>query len=208
MSILGLVVGGVIVWTGLSYGGDASYEASPVAVEAQASVAHMETQPADTTLAALASPDPTSSPLQSPTPSITPAPAPSAVQTIYNLQSVDGISLTFDQEDVVEQLGAPVQITNDEFTVQFQIYHYPEMKIGFSEGYVDYVKVLASAGTISIDGQVIPMTVEALVHELGNPDFTAEDGLVFKGPRAVVKVFVDTETRSITSVDYFHRTSA
>jgi hypothetical protein len=202
MSILSLVVGGVIVWTSLSLGGDATYEASPSAVAAETSLTTADqTKPvSDTTRAALVTPDPTST--------ITPAPAPPAVQTSYSLQTVEGISLSYDQQDVIEQLGKPAGVTNDDYNVGFQIFHYPQMKIGFSEGYVDYVKVMASAGTISIDGHTIPITLEAVVSELGEPDFVAEDGLVFKGPQAVIKVFVDLETHELTSIDYFHRTSA
>lgn len=124
----------------------------------------------------------------------------------YALQTVEGISLYDDQQAVVEHLGAPENIESDPYTEQLEIYQYEGIQVGFSAGYVDFVRVLPEAGAIHIDGNPIPMTLEAMTGQLGQPDFVAEDGLVFKRREAAIKLFLDETKQHITSIDYFHRT--
>lgn len=133
---------------------------------------------------------------------------PKVAKPYYHLQMVEGISLQDNQEAVVETLGQPEAIQPDPYTAQCEVYRYPGIDVGFSMGIVDFVRVLPEAGTIDIDGSPIPMTLEAVVDELGKPDFVAEDGLVFKRQQAALKLFVSSETQQLTSIDYFHRTSS
>jgi hypothetical protein len=123
---------------------------------------------------------------------------------ILQLRTVNGISLYDDQSIVIEKKGEPELITEDPYIKGFEIYHYPDMKIIFSDGTVNFVEVLEGAETLTIDGIPIPATVQALKEALGEPDFIAEDGIVFQRREALLKVFIDRDTQKLTSIHYYH----
>ncbi|MDF2722468.1 MAG: hypothetical protein K0Q59_2143 [Paenibacillus sp.] len=137
------------------------------------------------------------------------APSPELAESKppYGLQQVEGISLYDDQAAVIELFGAPQAIERDPYTQDLEIYQYSGVDVGFCLGEVHFVRVWAETGSIDIDNNTIPMTLEAFTQELGKPDFIAEDGFVFRRQQAVIKLFIDAETQSLTFIDYFHSTN-
>jgi hypothetical protein len=125
----------------------------------------------------------------------------------FNLENVNGISLTDDVKAVTDKLGQPLSKAKDPDIAEMEVYTFPEMNIGFSDGIVSYVEVLVTAGTINIDGVSIPINQEALINALGEPDFVAEDGIVFQRHSALVKLFTDMETHEVTAIHYYHYSS-
>ncbi|WP_127588573.1 hypothetical protein [Paenibacillus koleovorans] len=132
-------------------------------------------------------------------------PRPQSHSAAYPLLTVEGVALTDTKAELLELLGAPARIEQDSYTPEFAIYHYGNLQIGMSVEGIRFVRVLSTAGTIRIDGRSMPMTLEAIQAELGQPDFIAEDGLVYKRPQTALKLFFDMETQRLRSVDLFHR---
>jgi hypothetical protein len=122
----------------------------------------------------------------------------------FYLENVNGISLYDDMKAVIDKLGKPISKGKDPYSAELEVFAYPEMNIGFSDGIVNYVEVLVTAGTVNIDGVSIPIEQESLKNALGEPDFVAEDGIVFQRNAALVKLFTDIKTHEVTSIQYFH----
>jgi hypothetical protein len=125
----------------------------------------------------------------------------------FDFNNVNGISLNDNVKTVIDKLGQPLSKEKDAFTPEIVVYAYPKMNIGFSDGIVSYVEVLAAAGTVKIDGISIPIKPEGLKNAMGEPDFVAEDGIVFQRNVALVKLFTDMETHEVTSLQYYHHSN-
>jgi hypothetical protein len=132
---------------------------------------------------------------------------PAETKKEFNFENVNGISLYDDVKAVIDKLGQPLTKENDPFFAELEVYAYPEMNIGFSDGIVSYVEVLVAAGTVNIDGVSIPIKEEELINALGAPDFVAEDGIVFQRNTALVKLFKDIETHQVTSLHFYHQSN-
>lgn len=126
----------------------------------------------------------------------------------FVFQDVNGISLFDNKETIIESKGKPVSITKDPFFKEMETYHYPDhTNIGFSDGHMDYVEVMESAGSFQIDGIMVPMTLIDMKEVLGEPDFEAEDGIVFQRQQSLLKLFIDKDTRKLTSIHYYHKSN-
>lgn len=88
-----------------------------------------------------------------------------------------------------------------------EVYAYAKMNIGFSDGVVSYVEVLAAAGTANIDGIPVQISEDGLKKALGEPDFIASDGIVFQRSQAFVKLFTDMDTHEVTAIHYYHHSN-
>ncbi len=126
---------------------------------------------------------------------------------VFHLLEVNKVNLQDDEAIVVRKLGKPQAITIDPDISVMKTYEYKDMNIGFVNGIVDYVQVFATAGTIQIDNEVLPITIEDVTNALGGPDFEAEDGLVFQRNEYLIKIFTDETTGNVVSVDYYHLSS-
>jgi hypothetical protein len=127
---------------------------------------------------------------------------------IFHFQTVNGISLDDSPVTITKKLGKPLSKNKDPFFGELEIYTYPKMNIGFSNGNIDYVEVLASAGTANIDGVNLPIELEGMKKALGDPSFVAEDGIAFQRKEAFIKIFTDMETKQVTSIHYYHHSNA
>ncbi|GFZ81100.1 hypothetical protein GCM10008018_28330 [Paenibacillus marchantiophytorum] len=128
----------------------------------------------------------------------------SAAATLFSLE---GISLEDNTADVTAKKGPPSTIVEDPQFIGETIYQYPNFNVGFYEDVVSFVQVSATVGHIQINDQQIPLTVSELKQFLGEPDFVAEDGLVFQRRDTLIKLFVQPETQELISVDYYHLSS-
>ncbi|UKS26382.1 hypothetical protein LOZ80_33495 [Paenibacillus sp. HWE-109] len=128
----------------------------------------------------------------------------SAAATLFSLE---GISLEDHTADVTAKKGPPSTIVEDPQFIGETIYQYPNFNVGFYEDVVSFVQVSATVGHIQINDQQIPSNVAELKQFLGEPDFVAEDGLVFQRRDTLIKLFLQPETQDLISVDYYHLSS-
>jgi hypothetical protein len=135
------------------------------------------------------------------------APPPKEDKRQFRFEMVNDISLQDDVNAVIAILGKPLSKQKDPFLSELEIYAYPKMNIGFSNGIVDYVEVLVTAGTAKIDGVQVPIEVEGMKKALGEPDFVAEDGIVFQRKQAFIKLFTSMETGEVTSIQFYNRSN-
>jgi hypothetical protein len=178
MILLGFIVSGIIVWGSLR--ADASNQ----------------------TFFFAASPNPASQP-----PVLSQVITESKPKFVFHFNSVNGISLYDTKESIKAKFGSPQAITQDPNLIELETYVYPMMKVGFSYGTADYVEVPAEAGSILIDDVHVATTVEAMKEALGEPDYIAEDGIVFQRRDALIKLFIDPMTRQPTVIHYYHISS-
>jgi hypothetical protein len=123
---------------------------------------------------------------------------------VFRFDYVNGISLYDNVKAVTDKLGKPLSKGRDPNFGELEVYAYPEMNIGFSDGIVSYVEVLVSAGTVNIDGISILINEEDLKKALGEADYVAEDGIVFQRKEALIKLFTSMDTQKVTSLHYYH----
>lgn len=121
----------------------------------------------------------------------------------FKLQTVNGISLYDTPSIVARKLGEPESITADPHLKELLIYQYPNMNVVFSDGIVYSVEIAEGSETLLLDGVEIPATVEGVKGALGQPDYMTEDGIVFERNEALLKLFIDTDTKKLTSIHYF-----
>lgn len=129
------------------------------------------------------------------------------VKQKFAFQTVNGISLYDDPSSVIDKLGEPAFITEDPHIPGIEIYQYPNMNVVFSDGIVNFVEIMDGTKTLQLDGIEIPATIEALEAALGHPDYITEDGIVFERNEALLKLFIDADTKKLTSIHYFHSLS-
>jgi len=120
------------------------------------------------------------------------------------LTSVNDITLYDDAADVIEKKGAPQQVTTDSEAVEYIVYEYANMTVNFQDQLVDYVEISNEATTLWLDQTEIPATIEAIKAALGEPDYTAEDGIVFQRNEALLKLFIDPNNGELETIAYYH----
>lgn len=123
------------------------------------------------------------------------------------LRTVNDLSLYDNVATVLDKMGKPEQILRDDWLEEIEVYEYPDMNIGFRDGILAYVDIPRTAETISIDESLIPATIKALKKVLGQPDYVAEDGIVFQRNEALLKLFIDPDTGQLDSISYYHISS-
>ncbi|NQX70168.1 hypothetical protein HQN90_28930 [Paenibacillus alba] len=133
--------------------------------------------------------------------------AASSSSILTSLVSLEGISLEDNTADVTAKKGAPLTTVEDPQFIGETIYQYPDVNVGFYEDVVAFVQVPARAGRIQINDQEIPLTLTDVKQLLGEPDFVAEDGVVFQRKEALIKLFMQPDTQDLISIDYYHLSS-
>ncbi|WJH35254.1 hypothetical protein N6H14_04085 [Paenibacillus sp. CC-CFT747] len=105
------------------------------------------------------------------------------VHKAFTFQSVNGVTLEDTRRGVVDKLGIPADITKDPFLTGVETYEYGYMSVDLDQGTVSRLTIPAEAGTVAIDGVEVAINPESIRQALGNPDYTAEDGLVYQRGR-------------------------
>ncbi|MCZ8519683.1 MULTISPECIES: hypothetical protein [Paenibacillus] len=132
---------------------------------------------------------------------------PAAVPVVapaWKLQRVNGLSVDDDLKTLYEIKGEPAAVEKDPLFKDEQIFVYPDCRVGLYQNFIQYVMVPADSGMIEIDGQRLELSADSLKAALGEPDWTAEDGLVYRRGQAALKLFISADTGLLTSVHYFH----
>lgn len=131
----------------------------------------------------------------------------STTDSVYDEQysRLNGISLADTREDVLRIKGKPLNIVKNE--LGDQEYQYQDVTIGFQDKWITYISVPAQAGTFTLDGRTLTIGRTEIREALGTPDFSAEDGEGYTNGWSALKVFTDSQTSAIRSVDIFDATS-
>ncbi|MDQ0892278.1 hypothetical protein QFZ81_007366 [Paenibacillus sp. V4I9] len=133
--------------------------------------------------------------------------AAEASSLVPMLHSLQGISLYDDTESVIAKKGYPLTFVQDPHFVEVFTYEYPDMNIGFQDGIVTFVQFPAKIGHVKINDQRIPLTITDVKRLLGEPDYVVEDGIVFQRREALIKLFIESETQELISIDFYHLSS-
>ncbi|MBP1153898.1 MULTISPECIES: hypothetical protein [unclassified Paenibacillus] len=133
--------------------------------------------------------------------------AKAAVQAPFKLERANGIAVTDDLNTLYEIKGKPLSIEQDPLFKHERILVYEDCKVGLYEQFIQYVVILPETGTFELDGKTLPMQTDQLREALGQPDWVAEDGLVYRSGNNVLKLFIQPGTGELTSVHYFHAMS-
>lgn len=124
-----------------------------------------------------------------------------------DLHSVNGISLDDNIETVVAKKGIPQQITVDPYFEEVLIYEYTNMNIVFRDNWIDSIEFDEETSFLLLDQSKITATEQAIRIALGEPDFIAEDGLVFQRDEAVLKLFIHPDNKELQRISYYHISS-
>jgi len=120
------------------------------------------------------------------------------------LRSVQELTLYDDRAAVIGKLGEPRGVTQDEFYSDLVIMEYEDLRVVFSGEYIQAIDIPGDAKEILLDDVTVPMTVADLKDVLGEPDYIAEDGIVFQRDEALLKLFLDEETGELAYISYYH----
>ncbi|SDE08033.1 hypothetical protein SAMN02799630_04627 [Paenibacillus sp. UNCCL117] len=120
------------------------------------------------------------------------------------LERINGLALTDDLKTIYELKGEPLGEEDDQLFPDERVLVFEDCKVGLYKQSVQAVIVPASAGEIVIDEERLPLNADKLRAVLGEPDWVAEDGIVYKRERHALKVFLDAEDGSLLSVHLFH----
>lgn len=125
------------------------------------------------------------------------------LQAEYSLSTVNGVSLYDNPASVVSKLGKPLGIRGDEWRTDLVIYDYSGIQIAFTDGYIQYV-IIELSQQLVIDGEPLEASRDTLIAALGQPDYIAEDGIVFQRDEALLKLFIDMVTNEVSHISYYH----
>lgn len=126
-------------------------------------------------------------------------------QTNVKLQSVNDISLYDDDvSTVVEKHGLPKEIVSESDMEDYTVYKYADMNIYFIDGIIDYVEISGETETVTIDDSEITVSKDSIQEVLGEPDYIAEDGIVFQNNELLLKLFIDPDNGKLKSISYYH----
>ncbi|MBD2843713.1 hypothetical protein IDH44_00800 [Paenibacillus sp. IB182496] len=117
--------------------------------------------------------------------------------------SINGIRLSDDEQRVRDMLGAPLSEEADPVLPDRRELDYGHMRVGFTDDAIAYLLVPVSATGVMIGTEVIDMDMESLLDRLGPPDQLAEDGLLYRGDPASLKLFYAEGTKQLASVQAF-----
>ncbi|WP_020618825.1 hypothetical protein [Paenibacillus daejeonensis] len=117
-------------------------------------------------------------------------------------RQVNGLDLDADADTVLQLLGDPEERTTDPL-LGTEEYHYAAQTVGLYEDLVDYIIVPASAGQVQLGNVTIPLDMEQLKQHLGEPDYTAEDGLVYVQQEVCLKLFYGENEAELDSVQIY-----
>ncbi|GEM_PF-2915194 len=117
--------------------------------------------------------------------------------------SLEGIALDANKDQVATLLGEPDRIEQDPHIKGREAWTYSHTEIGFYHNNVEYISVQAAAQEAAINGTSLEMERKVLETKLGIPTFEAEDGIVYVRGHTVLKLFLDPETGEGRSLDMY-----
>ncbi|MFS0723811.1 hypothetical protein [Paenibacillus sp. 1P07SE] len=120
-----------------------------------------------------------------------------------NYQMINGLDLSADREAVTRLFGEPLAIVPDDWTPGMEEYQYRDIRVGLYEDYIDYLIVPVSAGQVRIGDVTAALDMEQLQELLGEPEFTAEDGLVYIQDGVCIKLFFEDNGTDLSTLQVY-----
>ncbi|GGO07730.1 hypothetical protein [Saccharibacillus kuerlensis] len=135
---------------------------------------------------------------------------PEQVQTpIYpaksGFETLNGLTLQSRIEDANKLYGEPFERVPA--YMAGEEHRYDGLSVGAYEDWIYYVSVPAEAGVFNLNGHELPMEIREIRARLGEPDFTADDGFGYEHQGQALKIFVDSSSGKVRSVELFDSTS-
>lgn len=121
-----------------------------------------------------------------------------------SFDKLNGISLGKSENEIIALMGEPPEVKDDTLLPDQYEWGYGETRIGFYEGRVKYVSVLATAKNVRINSETIRMDKQSLKKRFGEPDLIAGDGVVYIENNKAIKIFLHPETGALVSIDLFY----
>lgn len=106
------------------------------------------------------------------------------------LDTISGVSLHQSRSEIIHLLGIPQDIYQDEWMQDMVEYRYKDLLIGFSGEDVQYIGIPTGVNDFEVDGLNMKMNMDSIKSALGEPDYIAEDGIVFIRGDTCMKVFL------------------
>lgn len=123
-----------------------------------------------------------------------------------SFETLNGISLLDQTEDVIHTKGKPLQVNEVPF-LECTDYEYADSTVGICDGWVNYVHIDPKVGTFRVNEMDITINENQISEALGTPQFHAEDGEVYIRGDQAIKVYKDSSTGIIQGIDFFNDTS-
>lgn len=120
-----------------------------------------------------------------------------------NYHIINGVSLFADKEEVLQNLGDPIEITRYEDFIDYEDYHYDHMTISFSRDLIQNIAISTSVKEFEM-GNRIQSTDPNLVDKVfGPPELESEDGILYSKADIYIKLFYKPDTTEIDSIHFF-----
>jgi hypothetical protein len=107
---------------------------------------------------------------------------------ILSFRTINGIDMNWNKDQLVQQAGYPNNWKVDKILGTVEL-SYPTTTVGIYDGQIGYVIVPADQPSMTINGSAVPLTLASLRHKLGQPDYVAEDGIVYEREDLCLKLF-------------------
>lgn len=115
---------------------------------------------------------------------------------------INELDLDANVDTVIQLFGEPLERTTDPL-LGTEEFHYSELTIGVYEDLVDYIVIPASANQLQLGDVTVTVEMEELKRMLGQPDYTAEDGLVYVQDEVCLKLFYGENETELDTVQIY-----
>ncbi|MGF6357705.1 hypothetical protein ABIE27_005668 [Paenibacillus sp. 4624] len=128
-------------------------------------------------------------------------------ETFEQFRTLNGVSLEDGKHELFTELGQPVAIEEDPY-MGCPEYHFRHVNVGICEDtdMIQFIHVDGSHDDLNLNGNSIPMQIDAIHQVLGEPYTVAEDGEVFLRGHYAIKVYMKPGSDQIEGVDFFDDT--
>jgi hypothetical protein len=116
---------------------------------------------------------------------------------------INNISLYSDKEDVLKELGNPIEITEHEYFIDYEEYRYERMTISFVEGQIQNIAIPATEKEFKMGNRILSTDPKLMDELFGPPELKSEDGILYSKDDIYIKIFYELGTTDMDSIHFF-----
>lgn len=120
-----------------------------------------------------------------------------------SLAVVNGVPLDASMEVVVQEAGKPITVLEDRVLPDAEEWFYPNMTVGFYDGEVEYIIIPADIPEFQVGEFVFRVDYDELRATFGEPEFVAEDGIVYVRGSYCMKLMISEQSQVMTAVHFY-----
>lgn len=120
-----------------------------------------------------------------------------------SLAVVNGVPLDASAEEVKDLAGKPIAVLEDRVLPDSEEWFYPNMTIGFYDSEVEYIIIPADISEFQVGEFRFHVDYDELRAAFGEPDFVAEDGIVYVRGNHCMKLMISEQTQVMTAVHFY-----